>query len=217
MKRVEQLNQKESLLKSSGDSSDEKKVCKQEVQEKKQKGKRNSCPVSYIEVIAYAILSSPRKRTTLSEIYSFIEDNYPEFIENRVRWKNTVRHNLSIHKCFQRGEIALDKTGCYWRIHPSFVADFSRGDFSRRKTTQTPPFILDSGYSPDSSQILPFALDGGYNQHPIPLHCSAFPCHMCQPTSSAFAPHFGMLQFHRQGMHVPYGQHPYYPWEHYMH
>ncbi|KAL9976318.1 hypothetical protein ACROYT_G013604 [Oculina patagonica] len=160
MKRVEQLNQKESLHKSSGVSSEERKVCLQEKQKKKQKGKRNSCPLSYIEVIAYAILSSPRKRTTLSEIYSFIEDSYPEFIENRVRWKNTVHHNLSIHKCFQRGEIALDKTGCYWRIHPSFVAHFSRGDFSRRKATQIPPFTLDSGYSPDSSQILPFALDG---------------------------------------------------------
>ncbi|KAL9976321.1 hypothetical protein ACROYT_G013607 [Oculina patagonica] len=203
MKRVEQLNQRESLRKSSGVSSDEKKVCKQETQETKQKRKRNSCPLSYIEVIAYAILSSPRKRTTLSEIYSFIEDNYPEFTENRVRWKNTVRHNLSLHECFQRGEIALDRTGCYWRIHPSFVADFSRGDFSRRKASQISPFALDTVYSP--------------LEHPIPLPGSAFSWHTCQPTSSAFVPHVGMLQFHGPGMHIPYGQHPYFPWDHYMH
>ncbi|XP_078364009.1 forkhead box protein I2-like [Oculina patagonica] len=148
MKKVEQLNQRERLRKSSGDPSDKKNVSTQETQEKKQKRKRNSCPLSYIEVIANAILSSRRKGASLSEIYSFIEDNYPEFTENRVRWKNTVRHNLSLHECFQRDEIALHRSGCRWRIHPSFVAEFSRGDFSRRKATQVPPFALDSGFSP---------------------------------------------------------------------
>lgn len=202
MNRVDQLNQKESLRKSSGVPSNEKKACKQETQKEKQKRKRNSCPLSYIEIIAYAILSSPRKRATLSEIYSFIVDNYPEFTENRVRWKNTVRHNLSLHECFQRGEIAFDRTGCYWRIHPSFMADFSRGDFSRRKVTQIPPFLLDGGYSP--------------LEHPLPAPSSAVSWHICQPTSSACVPHVGMLQFHRRGLHVPYEQHPYFPWDHHM-
>ncbi|KAL9976314.1 hypothetical protein ACROYT_G013600 [Oculina patagonica] len=168
---------------------------------KKEKRKRNSCPLSYIEVIANAILSSRHKEASLSEIYSFIEDNYPEFTENRVRWKNTIRHNLSLHDCFQPDEIALHRSGCRWRIHPSFVTEFSRGDFSRRKATQVPPFALDSGFIP----------------HPLPMPALALSCHMCQPTSSTFVPHYGMLQFHRQGMHVPYGQHPYYPWDHYMH
>lgn len=205
MKKAENANQRpESLRKSSGVSNDDKKVSTQQTQQKKAKGKRNSCPLSYIEVIAYAILSSPRKRTTLSEIYSFIQDNYPEFTENRVRWKNTVRHNLSLHECFQRGEIALDRTGCYWRIHPSFVADFSRGDFSRRKAAQFPPFALDGGYSS--------------LEHSMPLPGSAFSWHVCEPPSSAIVPYAGMLQFHRRGIHVPYGQHPYFPpWDYYMH
>lgn len=202
MKRAERLNQGKSLRNSSGISSDEKKVCTQTQQKVKPKRKRNSCPLSYIEVIAYAILSSPRKRITLSEIYSFIQDSYPEFTENRVRWKNTVRHNLSLHECFQRGEIAYDRTGCYWRIHPSFVADFSRGDFSRRK----------------SLQALPFALDGGYSslENPFPAPGPAFPYHTCEPpTSPAFLPHVGMFQFYRHA-HAPYGQHNYFPWDHCM-
>ena len=88
---------------------------------KKTKKRRNAFPLSYIQVISYAILSSPQKRVTLAEIYDFIQNNYPSFTENRVRWKNTVRHNLSLHECFQRGEIAMHKAGCYWRIHPSFL------------------------------------------------------------------------------------------------
>ena len=108
---------------------------------KKTKKRRNAFPLSYIQVISYAILSSPQKRVTLAEIYDFIQNNYPSFTENRVRWKNTVRHNLSLHECFQRGEIAMHKAGCYWRIHPSFLAEFSRGNFStkRRSMCQNPP------------------------------------------------------------------------------
>ena len=83
-------------------------------QKKKERKRRNSCPFSYIEMImiAYAILSSPQKRATLSGIYSFIQNNYPSFTEHRERWKNTVRHNLSLHECFQRGGMAYDRACC---------------------------------------------------------------------------------------------------------
>ena len=112
-------------------------------QKKKQRKRRNSCPFSYIEMIAYAILSSPQKRATLSGIYSFIQNNYPSFTEHRERWKNTVRHNLSLHECFQRRGMAFDRAGCYWHINPRFVAAFSRGDFSRRKSVHSNNLPLD--------------------------------------------------------------------------
>lgn len=201
MKRAEQVNQREGARKPvPGVPGDEEKATTQ-TQQKKQKRRRNSCPLSYIEVISYAILSSPRKRVTLSDIYSFIQNTYPEFTENRARWKNTVRHNLSIHECFQRGEMALDKSGCYWRIHPRFLADFSRGDFSRHKEPQNLPYAWDCGYSSV--------------ENPFPAPCPVFPYHMCEPPSPYF-PHVGMQQFHNWGMHASYGQHPYLPWNHFM-
>mgnify|MGYP000533150521 FL=1 len=73
--------------------AEEKREFVNRSQKKKPRRKRNSSPLSYIEIISYAILGSPRKRATLAEIYSFIQDSYPEFTENRLRWKNTVRHN----------------------------------------------------------------------------------------------------------------------------
>ena len=112
-------------------------------QKKKERKRRNSCPFSYIEMIAYAILSSPQKRATLSGIYSFIQNNYPSFTEHRERWKNTVRRNLSLHECFQRGGMAFDRACCYWHINPRFVAAFSRGDFSRRKSVHSNNLPLD--------------------------------------------------------------------------
>lgn len=89
--------------------------------------------LSYIAAISHAILASPMKRLSLSEIYRFIDDNYPYFKEGRPRWKNTVRHNLSLHECFVKGELTANQKCCYWRIHPTYFARFSRGDFSRRR------------------------------------------------------------------------------------
>ena len=138
MNRVEQTGQREYCSTSLFISQDDERgQCNNQNQKKKQRKRRNSSPFSYIEIIAYAILSSPQKRATLSEIYSFIQNNYPSFTEHRLRWKNTVRHNLSLHECFQRGGIAVGNAGCYWHIHPSFVPAFSRGDFSRRKSVHS--------------------------------------------------------------------------------
>ena len=134
---------------------------------KTQKRKRNTSALSYVAVIAHAILSSPRHRIPLSEIYQFIEERHPEFTENRARWKNTVRHNLSLHDCFVRGEVALNKKGCNWRIHPSFVAEFSRGDFSRHKLSQISSATLENRYE-------------GSHGNPFPVtpatSCSCYSC-----------------------------------------
>ena len=144
MNRAEQTKKREEYSKNVSVSHAEGKgQNKNQNQKKKQRKSRNSCPFSYIEMIAYAILSSPQKRATLSGIYSFIQNNYPSFTEHRERWKNTVRHNLSLHECFQRGGIAVDRASCYWHINPRFVVAFSRGDFSRRKSVHSNNLPLD--------------------------------------------------------------------------
>ena len=144
MNRAEQTRKREDYSKNVSVSQEEGKgQNKNQNQKKKQRKRRNSCPFSYIEMIAYAILSSPQKRATLSGIYNFIQNNYPSFTEHRERWKNTVRHNLSLHECFQCGGIAVDRASCYWHINPRFVAAFSRGDFSRRKSVHSNNLPLD--------------------------------------------------------------------------
>lgn len=195
MKRAEQLNQMDYNFPV---PRKEKRDYMDQSQETKPKRKRNSSPFSYIELISYAILSSPLKRCTLAEIYSFIQSNFPEFTENRVRWKNTVRHNLSLHECFQR---AMDKAGCYWQIHPSFLVEFSQGDFSRRKLTQDPPLSSEHWSSLRENQsIMPSAIPN---------------CHICELTRPFLVP-FRSLNYQRRGMHVPYWQYPYFPHDHWM-
>lgn len=164
--------------------------------------KRKYSSLSYVEVISYAILHSPQKRVTLSEIYDFIQNNYPSFTQNRVRWKNTVRHKLSRYECFLRGEIAMQKAGCYWRIHHSFLAEFSHGDFPRRKLRPNPPLSQErtrtGNLVHDHLTIQsPFFPDYTYNSNP------PFPVQS-----------FGSLHFNQGGILTVYDQHFCLPWHH---
>ena len=88
--------------------------------------------ISYIEMIARAILDSPLKKLCLQDIYETIERNYPYFRTAQPGWRNSVRHNLSLHECFSKGERCENGKGHYWCIHPANMDDFRRGDFRRR-------------------------------------------------------------------------------------
>lgn len=57
-------------------------------------------PYSYIALIVMAIQSTPTKRCTLSEIYTYLQQRWSFFRGNYQGWKNSVRHNLSLNECF---------------------------------------------------------------------------------------------------------------------
>ncbi|XP_051544175.1 forkhead box protein M1 isoform X1 [Myxocyprinus asiaticus] len=75
-------------------------------------------PYSYMAMIQFAINSKKNRQMTLKEIYNWIEDHFPYFRNvAKPGWKNSIRHNLSLHDMFVR-ETSPDGKISYWTIRP---------------------------------------------------------------------------------------------------
>ncbi|KAK6621170.1 hypothetical protein RUM43_011476 [Polyplax serrata] len=78
-------------------------------------------PYSFSCLIFMAIEDSHARALPVKEIYSWITDHFPYFIKAPTGWKNSVRHNLSLNKCFKKVDKApnLGK-GSLWIVDPQY-------------------------------------------------------------------------------------------------
>lgn len=59
-------------------------------------------PYSFSSLIFMAIEDSPNKKLPVKDIYNWITERFPYFQNAPLGWKNSVRHNLSLNKCFKK-------------------------------------------------------------------------------------------------------------------
>ena len=66
-----------------------------------------------------AFRNSDTGHLPVNEIYNFIVENFPYYRTAKDGWKNSIRHNLSLNKCFEKIENPLNgsKKGCLWGLN----------------------------------------------------------------------------------------------------
>ncbi|XP_054406571.1 forkhead box protein P1 isoform X14 [Pongo abelii] len=122
-------------------------------------------PFTYASLIRQAILESPEKQLTLNEIYNWFTRMFAYFRRNAATWKNAVRHNLSLHKCFVRVE---NVKGAVWTV--------DEVEFQKRrpqKISGNPSLIKNMQSSHAYCTPLNAALQASMAENSIPLYTTA--------------------------------------------
>ena len=130
-KKEENIGSKENSDQSDNSPTEDGKSAKNGVTD-------NGLP-SYTAMIAQAILKKDGNKSTLSDIYEFMEKSFPSLERRGTGWRNCVRHTLSLNDCFIKLHRPENGRSCNWAVHPSYFESFSRGDYRKRRALRKRP------------------------------------------------------------------------------
>jgi hypothetical protein len=150
-------------------------------------------PHSYAQMIGQAILSTPEENATLARIYEFIKEKYAYFRFGGGGWQNSIRHNLSLSKHFEKIPRRTDEPGkgMKWQIVPEHRAEYMKKNFhdnrrAPRRVGSSGPNSPAAGLGPrDQSERLNQALNSA---RPDPTGFKESPRSATPPLSSYPAP-----------------------------
>lgn len=147
-------------------------------------------PYSYIALITMAILQSPQRKLTLSEICDFIKRRFPYYREKFPSWQNSIRHNLSLNDCFMKmpREPGNPGKGNYWTLDPASEGMFDNGSFLRRRKRFKRPRPPEGTMSAFGFPYYWNCMDSSgwrpplYTHFPIPSYLSCLPPPLPRPS-----------------------------------
>ncbi|XP_032830594.1 forkhead box protein J1-B-like [Petromyzon marinus] len=92
-------------------------------------------PYSYATLICMAMQASKKSKVTLATIYKWITDNFCYYRHADPCWRNSIRHNLSLNKCFSKVPRQKDEPGKggFWSINPQYADVVANGLLRRRR------------------------------------------------------------------------------------
>lgn len=143
----------------------------------------NKPALSYADLIASAILRSPSRRLTLSQIYTWISENYSFYSLTDAGWQNSIRHNLSLQKAFKKINRPKDDPGKghYWVIETGCEAQFLNKKSTRKSASASDSLhVMSTRLEPSRPASAP--VQEPTLPPPVPVSQSALPP---LPTSQA--------------------------------
>ncbi|EEP82675.1 forkhead box protein C2 [Uncinocarpus reesii 1704] len=140
-------------------------------------------PYSYATLIGQAIFSSKEEKMSLSNIYKFIMEKYAFYRHINSGWQNSIRHNLSLNKAFQKVPRRTDEPGkgMKWQIVPEYREEYWK---KAHKGTQS-----SAPSSPIGKDSPSFNKGNGQSSFEHRIESS-------QPAPSARAPQTGSPAYH---------------------
>uniref|UniRef100_A0A3B3U3F1 Forkhead box N2 n=1 Tax=Poecilia latipinna TaxID=48699 RepID=A0A3B3U3F1_9TELE len=135
-------------------------------------------PFSFSLLIYMAIEQSPSKSLPVKEIYGWILEHFPYFSNAPTGWKNSVRHNLSLNKCFRKVDKSLGKAngkGSLWCVDPEYrpnlIQALKKQHFPAAHAFCTPPASPPSDIDAATAMMLLNSAPG-HHVDPGPLDLS---------------------------------------------
>ncbi|XP_071445444.1 uncharacterized protein jumu, partial [Hetaerina americana] len=124
---------------------------------------------SYSCLIAMALKNSTTGSLPVSEIYNFMCEHFPYFKTAPNGWKNSVRHNLSLNKCFEKiekpssssspsssvsssGVGSQQRKGCLWAMNPAKIPKMD--EEVQKWSRKDPNAIRKAMICPDNLELL---------------------------------------------------------------
>jgi pSer/pThr/pTyr-binding forkhead associated (FHA) protein len=97
-------------------------------------------PYSYATMIAQAIFSSEEEKLTLNSIYQWIMEKYAFYRHSQSGWQNSIRHNLSLNKAFQKVPRRTDEPGkgMKWMIAPEYRQEYWKKQLKKGNNSSAP-------------------------------------------------------------------------------
>lgn len=98
-------------------------------------------PYSYATLIAQAIFTSEEEKLTLNSIYNWIMERYAFYRHSQSGWQNSIRHNLSLNKAFQKVPRRTDEPGkgMKWQIAPEYREEYWKKQLRKGGTQSSAP------------------------------------------------------------------------------
>ncbi|XP_049944453.1 uncharacterized protein LOC126426603 [Schistocerca serialis cubense] len=129
-------------------------------------------PFSYTELNAMAIMHSPHRRATLSEIYTYVTSRFPYCKRNKKFWQRALSNNLCRNECFVYApQEGAEQKGSCWKLDPQYEDAFENGKFRHWQQRHRAGLSVQSGAI--GSGVV--GIGSGAVPHPGDMQCASSP------------------------------------------